>query len=164
MEFIQPRIRPFEDRDADAVVSLSLRAWAPVFESIEQAMGPGIFRRLYPDGWRESQQQSVEDVCAAEKIRVWVAEVDANTVGFVAVELHRESSYGEIYMLAVDPEYQGGGIGTDLTEFALDRIQDAGMPVAMVETGADPGHAAARRTYEKAGYTQLPIARYFKEL
>ena len=29
----------------------------------------------------------------------------------------------------------------------------------MVETGGDPGHAAARRTYEKAGYILLPIAR-----
>src|SRR5918994_924829 len=63
-----------------------------------------------------------------------------------------------------DPDYQGGGIGTALTEFALDRLEDAGMKVAMVETGGDPGHAAARRTYEKAGYVLLPIARYFKSL
>ncbi len=47
-------------------------------------------------------------------------------------------------MLAVDPDYQGGGIGTVLTEFALDRLKDAGMAVAMIETGGDPGHAAAR--------------------
>jgi hypothetical protein len=38
------------------------------------------------------------------------------------------------------------------------------MSVAMVETGADPGHGPARRTYEKAGFEQLPIARYFKKL
>jgi len=38
------------------------------------------------------------------------------------------------------------------------------MRVAMVETGGDPGHAAARRTYEKAGFTLVPIARYFKNL
>jgi hypothetical protein len=51
-----------------------------------------------------------------------------------------------------------------LTMFALDKLKDAGMMVAIVETGGDPGHAAARRTYEKAGYTVLPIARYFKNL
>jgi ribosomal protein S18 acetylase RimI-like enzyme len=91
--------------------------------------------------------------------------VGGTTVGFVALELHHpERNMGEITMLAVDPEYQGGGIGTVLTEFALDRLRDAGMTVAMVETGGDPGHAAARRTYEKAGYVQLPIARYFKNL
>jgi ribosomal protein S18 acetylase RimI-like enzyme len=163
MESVQPRILPFDDRDADAVVSLSLRAWAPVFASIEQAMGSGIYRQLHPD-WRASQQQAVEAVCVAQKTRVWVAEVGASTVGFVAVELHHERSIGEIYMLAVDPAYQGGGIGTALTEYALDWIKDAGMAVAMVETGGDPGHAAARRTYEKAGCVQLPIARYFKKL
>ncbi len=53
-----------------------------------------------------------------------------------------EDSIGEIYMLAVDPDHQGGGIGTALTEFALARIKDAGMAVAMVETGGDAGHAA----------------------
>ena len=162
-ESIQTRIRLFEDSDVEAVVSLSLRAWAPVFASIEQAMGSAIYKHLVPD-WRASQQQAVEDVCASQQTRVWVAEVDAGSVGFVAVELHPEDNFGEIYMLAVDPDYQGCGIGTALTEFALAWIKDAGMPVAMVETGFDPGHAAARRTYEKAGYVQLPIARYFKEL
>ncbi|MEJ7871215.1 MAG: GNAT family N-acetyltransferase [Rubrobacteraceae bacterium] len=164
MESIQPRVRPFDDQDADAVVSLSLRAWAPVFASIERAMESEVYEQLYPEGWRESQRQAVEAVLAAKKTRVWVAKVGTSTVGFVAVDLHPESSMGEIYMLAVDPDYQGGGIGTALTEFALARIKDAGMAVAMVETGGDPGHAAARRTYEKVGYVHMPIARYFKKL
>lgn len=164
MEAIQPQIRLFDDRDADAVVSLSLRAWAPVFASIEQALGSEIFGSLYPEGWRESQRQAVRAVCASQEKWVWVAEVGASTVGFVAVEIHPESSIGEIYMLAVDPDHQGGGTGTALTKFALERIKDARMAVAMVESGGDPEHAAARRTYEKAGYTHLPIARYFKRL
>jgi ribosomal protein S18 acetylase RimI-like enzyme len=164
VDSVQPRIRPFDDRDAEAVVDLSLRAWAPVFASLEQVLGSEIFRRMHPD-WREDQQRAVEDVCAEKKERVWVAEVDGTAVGFVAIELHHpERSMGEISMLAVDPDHQGGGIGTALTEFALERLEDAGMKVAMVETGGDPGHAAARRTYEKAGYVLLPIARYFKNL
>jgi ribosomal protein S18 acetylase RimI-like enzyme len=161
---MRPQVRPLDDRDAGAVVGLSLRAWTPVFASIEQALGSEIYGRLYPDGWRASQRQAVEAVCASQGKRVWVAEVDGTPVGFVAVELHPESSMGEIHMLAVDPDYQGNGIGTALTEFALARIKEAGMAVAMVETGGDPGHAAARRTYEKAGYLHLPIARYFKNL
>jgi ribosomal protein S18 acetylase RimI-like enzyme len=146
------------------VVDLSLRAWAPVFASLEQVLGSEIFKRMHPD-WREDQQRAVEDVCTAQRKRVWVAEVDGTVAGFVAIELHHpERSMGEISMLAVDPDYQGGGIGTALTEFALERLEEAGMKVAMVETGGDPGHAAARRTYEKAGYVLLPIARYFKNL
>ncbi len=164
MGLIRPLIRPYDDRDAKAVVDFSLRAWAPVFASLEQTLGSEVFKRQHPD-WREDQRRAVEEVCAAKKGQVWVAEVVGSTVGFVAVELdHPERGMGEISMVAVDPDYQGNGIGTALTEFALERLKEAGMEVAMVETGGDPGHAAARRTYEKAGYVLLPIARYFKNL
>jgi ribosomal protein S18 acetylase RimI-like enzyme len=164
VESTRPRIRRFEDRDVGAVVDLSLRAWAPVFASLERVLGSEIFGRMHPD-WREDQRRAVEEVCRAEKGRVWIAEVDASVVGFVSVKIFDPArSMGEISMLAVDPDHQGGGIGTNLTEFAHERLEEAGMKVAMVETGGDPGHAAARRTYEKAGYTLLPIARYFKNL
>jgi ribosomal protein S18 acetylase RimI-like enzyme len=158
------RIRPFEDRDTEAVVDFSLRAWAPVFASLERVLGSEIFGRLHPD-WRKDQRRAVEEALATSKERVWVAEADGVTVGFVATNVSDpERSMGEISMLAVDPDHQGSGIGTALTKFALERLKDAGMEVAMVETGGDPGHSAARRTYEKAGYTLLPIARYFKNL
>jgi ribosomal protein S18 acetylase RimI-like enzyme len=119
-----PRVRPFEDRDADAVVALSLRAWEPVFESIEKAMGTEIFALLHPD-WRVDQRQAVEAALASR--RAWVAEVDANTVGFVAVELHHEGGLGEIHMLAVAPEFQNDGVGTALTGFALAWMKKEGM-------------------------------------
>jgi ribosomal protein S18 acetylase RimI-like enzyme len=161
---MRPRIRPFDERDTEAVVGLSLRAWAPAFASLEQVLGSEIFRRQHPD-WREDQRRAVEEVCASQETQVWVAEVDASVVGFVATEVFdAEVNMGQTSMVAVDPDHQGGGFGTALTEFALDRLKDAGMKVAMVETGGDPGHAAARRTYEKAGYVLLPVARYFKNL
>jgi len=91
--------------------------------------------------------------------------VDGTAVGFVEIEVHRpERSVGQISMLAVDPDHQGSSIGTALTKFALDRLRDAGTEAAMVETGGEPGHAAASRTYEKAGYVPLPSARHFKNL
>jgi hypothetical protein len=43
-------------------------------------------------------------------------------------------------------------------------MKEAGMSVAMVETGADPGHERARHTYEKVGFGLFPVARYFKKL
>jgi GNAT superfamily N-acetyltransferase len=161
---MRPRIRPLEGRDTTAVVELSLRAWAPVFASLERVLGSAVFRRMHPD-WREDQQRAVEEVCASQETRVWVAEVNGETVGFVATGVYdSELSMGEITMLAVDPDHQTGGLGTALTEFALDGLKDAGMRIAMVETGGDPGHAPARRTYERAGFTLLPVARYFKNL
>lgn len=159
-----PGIRPFEDGDIAAVVDLSLRTWAPVFASLERVLGTDIFGRLHPD-WREDQRRAVEEVCAAKEGRVWVAEVEGTVVGFVSTQVYDPArKMGEISILAVDPDYQGRGVGTALTEFAVERLADEGMEVAMVETGGDPGHAAARHTYEKAGFVLLPIARYFKNL
>jgi hypothetical protein len=43
-------------------------------------------------------------------------------------------------------------------------MKDAGMSIAMVETGGDPGHEKARQTYEKVGFELFPVARYFKKL
>ena len=147
-----------------AIVDLSLRAWTPVFESIQLAMDADVYRAFYPEHWRVSQQTAVEDVCAAEDTQVWVAIEGDLPAGFVAVKLHTADSMGEIYMVAVDPVFQGQGIGSALTQFALDQMKQAGMSVAMVETGGDPGHAPARHTYEKVGFKLFPVARYFKKL
>ena len=86
------------------MIDFSLRAWAPVFASLEQVLGSEIFRRMHPD-WREDQRRAVEGVLAAKEGRVWVADVDGTAVGFVALELHHpERNMGEISMLAVDPD------------------------------------------------------------
>lgn len=126
-------------------------------------MGLELFRRQYPD-WRVDQRDAVEGVLADEHKGVWAAEARGLVVGFVAVALHVERGVGEIWMLAVDPAQQNRGMGTALTVQATKWIADAGMSLAMAGTGGDPGHAPARRTYEKAGYTMMPIARYFKAL
>lgn len=157
------QIQPFATHHLTAVVELALRAWAPVFASLQQAMNREVFAQFFPD-WRVVQRQAVESVCAAEDIPVWVAIKAGSVVGFVALKLDTESSLGEIYMVAVDPAAQGQGIGAALTAFALGHMRAAGMTIAMVETGGDPGHAPARRTYEKLGFGLLPIARYFKKL
>ena len=158
------QIQPFAQAHLDAVVQLSLRAWEPVFDSIYRTMGEDVYGVFYPDGWRVSQEKAVTDVCTAEDTHVWVAMEAELAVGFVAVKLYSADGMGEIYMVAVDPDFQGQGIGRALTEFALEWMREAGMAIAMVETGGDPGHAPARRTYEKAGFTLWPVARYFKKL
>jgi GNAT superfamily N-acetyltransferase len=158
------QIEPYNPHNLDAVVDLSLRAWTPVFESIQKAMDTDVYRTFYPEDWSVSQQKAVEDVCAAEDTNVWVAIDAGSTVGFVAVKLDSESRMGEIYMVAVDPDFQGHGIGSALIEFALAWMKDAGMSIAMVETAGDPGHAPARRTYEKLGFGLWSVARYFKKL
>ncbi len=156
-------IRRCAEADHEAVVALSLRAWAPVFASLEEILGPEIFPLLHPD-WRADQRSAVQEVLGAEVYRVFVAEEEGAVVGFVAISLHRERLLGELYMIAVDPDAQRRGVGGALTAFALGELSRAGMRVAMIDTGGDPGHEPARRTYERAGLSALPVVRYFKAL
>jgi GNAT superfamily N-acetyltransferase len=160
---MEVQIREYRPDDEEPVVALSLRAWAPVFASLEHVLGSELSRRLHGD-WRQYQDKAVRDVLADPAMPVWVAQAAAGVIGMVAATLHRERLIGEIVMLAVDPEGQHEGTGTALTGFATGWLRDAGMRVAMVETGSDPGHAPARRVYEKADYTRLTVARYFRPL
>lgn len=146
-----------------AVVALSLRAWAPVFESIRRTLPQDLYDHFYPD-WRAEQAKAVEDTLGSEDFESWVAIVDDAVAGFVALRLDAESKTGEIHMIAVDPDFQRRGIAAELTAFAVGRMKEAGMETAMVETGADPGHAPARATYEKAGFAPWPAVRYFRKL
>jgi GNAT superfamily N-acetyltransferase len=159
---VDARIRDYRGTDEQAVVELSLRAWAPVFASMEQVLGSEIFILLHGD-WRQFQETSVRAVLAESATRAWVAEAGGRVIGFVtAAQLDPERLIGEISMLAVDPDGQGQRVGTALTEFATAWLRDSGMRVVMVDTGGDAGHAPARRVYERTGYTQMPVARYFK--
>lgn len=160
---MQVRIEPYEPSHRDGVVRLSLRAWAPVFASLQGVLEPAVFQVLFPD-WRASQQRAVEAVCDDEDTQVWVASDAGAPVGFVAVKLHAQDGIGEVYMIAVDPAAQRRGIGSALMDVATDWMRQAGMAVAMVATGGDDGHAPARRTYEQLGFGPLPLVQYYKTL
>ena len=157
-------VREFREDDLGAIVELSLRAWEPVFASVRQVLGDDIFLRLHPD-WKESQADAVRSACMNGERDVFVAVTDDRPVGFVAVALNAfHEGMGVIDIMGVDPVYQRRGISTQLTGFATEHMRSRGMDIAVVETGGDPGHEPARAAYEAAGFTLLPIARYFRLL
>jgi GNAT superfamily N-acetyltransferase len=156
------QIRLFSADDLDAIVEFSLRAWAPVFASVRNVLGDDVFLRLHPD-WEADQAASVRSSCTRGDRDVFVAVVDGRPVGFVAVALNAfHEGMGVIEIIGVDPEYQRRGIGSRLTEVAIDHMRREGLDIAVVETGGDPGHAPARAAYEAAGFAPLPISRYFR--
>ena len=161
---INLHIRPMENNDMDDLVGLSLLAWEPVFDSFKAILGPKIYPILYPD-WCKSQAEGVEKYCMDhEKHKVLVAEVNGQVVGFIAYQNNESDNTGEVMLLAVHPDFQDRGIGTELNVVALEDMKASGMVMAVVGTGGDPGHAPARRSYEKTGYTGLPLVRYYKSL
>ncbi|MDQ3886646.1 MAG: GNAT family N-acetyltransferase [Actinomycetota bacterium] len=121
---MQPIVRAFEERDQDAVIAISLRAWAPVFTSLEELLGQsGVYSQMHPD-WRADQRRAVQAACGAEGMHVWVGELETVVTGFAAARLDHQEGMGEIYMIAVDPAYQRNGIGSLLTSFVLQWFKD----------------------------------------
>lgn len=158
------RIRPVRETDCADVVRLSLRAWEPVFRSFQNVLGSQLYVRMWPD-WTASQSESITAICRGDgKTVTLVAELSGIVIGFIAYVLDEESRTGEVTYLAVDPAHQNRGVGTELNRFVLRRMKEAGMEMARVETGGDPGHAPARAAYERAGYVGLPCVRYYQIL
>jgi GNAT superfamily N-acetyltransferase len=157
------RYRQMLDDDLEQILNLSVLAFAPVFASFSQILGPAIFTRIYPD-WQANQRDAVDSVCRNPEHTVWVADLDGALGGYIAYSLNTATLTGGIEMLAVHPDHQNRGVGTTLNELALARMREAGMTLAIANTGGDPGHAPARRSYEKAGYIGLPLVHYCQVL
>lgn len=154
----------YEPERKSELIMLSLRAWAPVFEKLEPAVQPYVYRAFYPNGWHVRQAADISSFLEAEGDMVWMALEAGSVLGWVGVRLHAEDKMGEIYIIAVDPEQQRRGIASRLIEHAISAMREAGMAIAMIETGDDPGHAPSRATYERSGFKRWPVARYFREI
>ena len=154
----------YRPQQRQALLDLSLRAWAPVFPLMEQDVPAFVYRSFYPEGWRRRQAADLAEVLDGEPDSVDVAVLDDRPVGWVCTRLHPEDRMGEVYIVVVDPDYQRRGIGRALMNHSMERARAAGMAIVMVETGGDRGHAPARATYEGLGFRRWPVARYFKDL
>jgi GNAT superfamily N-acetyltransferase len=158
------KIIAYENRHREDVLALSLRAWGPVFNQLEDAVVPFVYEAFYPNGWRARQSKDIGSFLDEEGQNVWVASYNDRVVGWVGVRLHDHDCMGEIYILAVDPDAQRRGVANVLMETAFEHLKKAGMKIVMVETGDDPGHTPSRAAYEKVGFERWPVARYFREI
>lgn len=158
------QIAAFDRNQESDLLALSLRAWAPVFEQLEPAVQPYVYRAFYPNGWQVRQAANIRDFLRTKAQSIWVAIEAGCVLGWVGIKLHPEDSMGEVYILAVDPDHQRRGVARVLIDHALSEMRGAGMRIVMVETGDDPGHAPSRAAYERAGFERWPVARYFREI
>jgi mycothiol synthase len=62
---------------------------------------------------------------------------------------------GEVYVVGVDPAHQGRGLGGPVTRLGLAHLARAGL--REVELYVDGDNLAARRTYERLGFTDAAV-------
>jgi ribosomal-protein-alanine acetyltransferase len=75
-------------------------------------------------------------------------EFPCQLVGYILVLLHKRSA--RIYSLAVNPENQMRGIGRELIQESMKRIQEKGIMIIFLELRKD--NSAALRLYESLGF------------
>ncbi|MDX3097148.1 mycothiol synthase [Streptomyces sp. ME19-03-3] len=76
--------------------------------------------------------------------------------GFHWTKVHARERLGEVYVLGIHPEEQGGGLGRALTLIGLRHlVHDRGLPTAMLYVDAD--NAPALAVYERLGFTTYEV-------
>ena len=158
-------MRPARADDLPRLDDVRQAAFAPVFASFRAILGEDLYH-LAQAREDEAQGQLLASLLVPDSgWEVYAAERAGVVVGFVAVQLNPDTHVGEIGLNAVHPHHAGQGVGTAMYDFAIARMQEAGMRVATVATGADPSHAPARRAYEKAGFTaHIPSVWLYRRL
>lgn len=158
-------IREYVADDEAAVLALVLRAWEPVYSSVNGVLGTELALLLHGADWRDHQTAEVREALGSDGMSSWVAVDDGAVVGIASARVVDPSRrIGEVYLVGVDPEARRRGVGAALTRRAEEHLRDAGMLVSFISTGGDPGHADARRLYDGLGYTAFPSTQYFKAL
>ncbi|HOZ28967.1 MAG TPA: GNAT family N-acetyltransferase [Hyphomonadaceae bacterium] len=158
-------IRAYAPSDLSTLHAIRTAAFAPVFGSFRNIVGPDIAALGLTNA--EQEQADLLDAIAKPDSghTIAVAEAGNAIAGFVSWKPSIAPGIGEITLNAVHPDHGGKGIGTALYEHALAALKAAGMQLATVGTGGDRSHAPARRAYEKAGFNvHIPSIYMYRKL
>jgi ribosomal protein S18 acetylase RimI-like enzyme len=125
-----PRIRRARPGDADGILALEV---------------------LFP-GDRMSRR-SVRRFLSLPACQAWVVEHGGRVAGSLLLLQRRNSGWGRIYSVVVDPALRGQGLGERLVRTAERQARADGLAGLSLEVRQD--NAAARRLYARLGYTEL---------
>ena len=129
-------VRPYRAADVPGILQVNAHAFAMHPE--QGAMDEAAFERLTREDWFDPGG-------------LFVAERAGQVVGFHWTK--RTGDRGEIYVLAVSPQWQATGVGTALAVRGLDHLADRGVEHVDLYVEADNSGAIA--LYESLGFAEL---------
>jgi len=126
-------LRTYVPQDADEIVAVNARAFAhhPEQGAMDRA---DLDRRMSSDWF--------------DPAGLFVAERDGRVIGFHWTKV--EDGIGEVYVVGIDPDAQGGGLGTALTARGLRHLHERGLPV--VDLYVEGDNAPALKVYRNLGF------------
>ena len=129
-------LRSFAAGDEDAIVAVNGRAFANHPE--QGAMDRADLDRRMSNEWFDPGG-------------LFVAERAGQIVGFHWTKI--ESGVGEVYVVGIDPDAQGGGLGKALTARGLRHLQGRGVPAVILYVEGDNEPALA--VYRRLGFSDF---------
>ncbi|QKW40207.1 mycothiol synthase [Actinomadura sp. NAK00032] len=134
------RIRAFEPgRDESAWLAVNARAFA---DHPEQG------------AWTMEDVQAREAEEWFDPAGFFLAEREGRLAGFHWTKVH-PGKIGEVYVVGVDPDAQGLGLGRTLTLVGLHHLRSTGMDQIMLYV--DESNVAAVRLYESLGFARYAV-------
>lgn len=136
-------VRTFEPgRDDTAWLALNARAFA---HHPEQGR------------WTLSDLEEREAASWFDPGGLFLAERDGVIVGFHWTKVHadEEPPIGEVYVVGVDPDQAGGGLGRALTVRGLEHLREAGLDDVLLYVDEDNPRAV--RMYENLGFRSYAV-------
>ncbi len=109
--------------------------------------------------WHEEQGGWTSEQLSARLDEPWfdpsgflLHEVDGRLAGFCWTKVHDdvEPTLGEIFVIAVDPDFHGRGLGRELTLAGLARLTERGLTIGMLYVESD--NEAANGLYRSLGF------------
>ena len=140
------RVRPYGQADEEEFLRVNSRAfaWHP-----EQG-------RLTSEGLHERFAETWYDPEG-----FLILETEERMAGFCWTKVHDDPPVGEIYAIAVDPDFAGRGLGMPLTNAGLEYLhRQRGMDAGMLYV--ESNNAAANRIYQKLGFRLAQVNRAYR--
>ena len=150
----EPLTQPLEGPALPA--GRALRTFVPGQDEDEWLKLNGRAFAKHPEqgGWTRHDLDLREQEPWFDPAGFFIAERDGRMTGFHWTKVH-SPDLGEVYVVGVDPDEQGSGLGRALTLAGLRHLRDLGVDQAMLYVDED--NVPAIRMYEGLGFTRATV-------